>query len=67
MGKQIYILSIFAFYFFIISAQAQNYRIAPNERFDLHLLIGQSNMAGRGNIQAQDTIVHSEVFMLNKD
>lgn len=37
------------------------------KQFDLYLLIGQSNMAGRGTIEAQDTSIHERVFTLNKD
>jgi len=36
------------------------------KRMDLYLLIGQSNMAGRGNIEAEDIITDPHVFMLNK-
>jgi len=35
-------------------------------QFDLYLLMGQSNMAGRGEVEAQDTITDPRVFMLNK-
>ena len=66
MGKLIYMLSIFAFCSGLISVQAQKVKIDPNERYDLYLLIGQSNMAGRGTIEAQDTITDPKVFMLNK-
>lgn len=34
--------------------------------FHLYLLIGQSNMAGRGRIAGQDTKVHPRVLTLNK-
>src|SRR5579859_1025303 len=34
---------------------------------DLYLLIGQSNMAGRGPVEAQDKEVIPRVFMLNKE
>ncbi len=34
---------------------------------DLYLLIGQSNMAGRGRVYACDTIVNKRVLTLNKD
>jgi alpha-L-fucosidase len=37
-----------------------------NSGYDLYLLIGQSNMAGRGTIEPQDTITIPDVFMLNK-
>jgi len=33
----------------------------------LFLLIGQSNMAGRGPVEAQDRVPHPRVFALNKD
>jgi hypothetical protein len=35
--------------------------------FDLFLLIGQSNMAGRGPVEAQDKEIIPRVFMLNKE
>jgi hypothetical protein len=37
-----------------------------NTKLDLFVLIGQSNMSGRGNIEFQDTIIDPMVFMLNK-
>lgn len=33
----------------------------------LFLLIGQSNMAGRGKVEPQDQMVNSKIFMLTKD
>lgn len=36
-------------------------------RYDLYLLIGQSNMAGRGEVSAIDRATHERVFMLTKD
>jgi len=36
------------------------------DAFHLYLLIGQSNMAGRGVLAAQDRTPHPRVFMLNK-
>lgn len=38
----------------------------PNE-FHLFLLVGQSNMAGRGNVAEEDLIVHDRVLSLNKE
>ncbi len=40
----------------------------PKNKADVHLylLIGQSNMAGRGAIAAEDTLTHPRVWMLNK-
>ena len=66
MRKLIPFLLLFAFYAVFIPAKAQNVQTDPNVRYDLYLLIGQSNMAGRGNIEAQDTITNPQVFMLNK-
>lgn len=37
------------------------------EELDLYLLIGQSNMAGRGRIGEQDLEIHPQVFTLTKD
>ena len=37
------------------------------ENFHLYLLIGQSNMAGRGEVSDQDRQIHQRVFALNKD
>lgn len=36
------------------------------ENFHLYLLMGQSNMAGRGKIESLDTLTHPRVFMLDK-
>lgn len=33
----------------------------------LFLLIGQSNMAGRGKIEEQDKVTNPDIFMLTKD
>ncbi len=41
--------------------------IPASKGHDLYLLIGQSNMAGRGRIEMVDQIIHPQVFMLNKD
>ncbi|MFY0651716.1 MAG: sialate O-acetylesterase [Cyclobacteriaceae bacterium] len=49
---------IFCFLFTSLSAQ---------QNLDLYLLIGQSNMAGRGTLEAQDTIPLQDVYMLTKE
>jgi hypothetical protein len=46
-----------------LSAAAQN---TPDD-MQLFLLIGQSNMAGRGQVEAQDKVPHPRVFMLTKE
>ncbi len=40
---------------------------AQEIKYDLYLLIGQSNMAGRGTVEAQDTVINAQVFALNKN
>lgn len=54
----------------IHSAQAANENVAqiqlpPKENFHLFLLVGQSNMAGRGVIEAEDRVAHPRVLMLD--
>ncbi|MGI4863432.1 MAG: sialate O-acetylesterase [Janthinobacterium lividum] len=42
--------------------------VAPptrKEKFQLYLLIGQSNMAGRGYVEAQDTVPNRHILRLN--
>ena len=51
-------LSLFAFVAGILPAADAN--------FHLYLLIGQSNMAGRGKIELQDKVAVPRVLMLNK-
>jgi hypothetical protein len=38
---------------------------ARKEKFRLYLLVGQSNMAGRGAVEAQDTVPNRHVLRLN--
>jgi hypothetical protein len=38
---------------------------APKEQFHLYLLVGQSNMAGRGTVEEEDRTPHPRVFTLN--
>ncbi len=53
----------FLIFFFVILFFAQ---CRPSEK-QVYVLIGQSNMSGRGKIGAQDTIVFSRVFTLTND
>lgn len=53
------LILLFLFLSFQLSAQEKTY--------DLYLLIGQSNMAGRGTVEAQDTIIYPRVLTLNKN
>jgi Carbohydrate esterase, sialic acid-specific acetylesterase len=43
-----------------ITAAGYNY-----SEYDLYLLVGQSNMAGRGKMEAPDTLLDERVFVLN--
>lgn len=40
---------------------------AADANMELFLLIGQSNMAGRGKVEPQDEVIHPRIFMLTKD
>jgi len=42
-------------------------KLPPKDRFHLFLLVGQSNMAGRGKVEALDRQPHPRVLMLTKD
>lgn len=58
-------------YLFILLLFVVNILLAqvnvPPKIFHLYLLAGQSNMAGRGKIEVEDTIMHPRVMMLNKN
>ena len=41
--------------------------LPPKENFYIFILAGQSNMAGRGFVQPQDTVSSPQVLTLNKD
>ena len=45
---------------------AQTTALPSKENFHLFLLVGQSNMAGRGVVSPSDTTPHARVLMLNK-
>ena len=47
-------------------ASAQDAPLPPKEKFHLFLLVGQSNMAGRGIVGEEDKTPHPRVLMLNK-
>lgn len=46
---------------------AQEVPLPPKDKFFLFLLVGQSNMAGRGVVEEQDKVVNSNVLMLSKE
>lgn len=48
------------------SLAAEPVKLPAKEKFHLFLLVGQSNMAGRGAVESQDKTAHPRVLMLNK-
>ena len=46
---------------------AEPLKLPPKEKLHLFLLVGQSNMAGRGIVEDQDRTPHPRVLMLSKD
>ncbi len=49
------------------SAEEGGVEIPAKENFHLFLLAGQSNMAGRGKVAAEDKVAHPRVLVLAKD
>lgn len=49
------------------AAEPAEIQLPSKERFHLFLLAGQSNMAGRGKVAAEDQTPHPRVLMLDKD
>jgi Carbohydrate esterase, sialic acid-specific acetylesterase len=50
-----------------IRVSADDAELPPRERFHLFLLVGQSNMAGRGKVADEDRQPHPRVLMLTRD
>jgi hypothetical protein len=50
-----------------VVASAQDAPLPSKEKFHLFLLVGQSNMAGRGVVEEQDKKPHPRVLMLSKE
>lgn len=71
------IILIFHALFILSALSAQNNAIRPvrektqapaqKENFHLYLLIGQSNMAGRGIVEPQDTVGNPRILRLNRE
>lgn len=59
--------SLLLFLFATLFAHGQAPELPRKESFHLFLLVGQSNMAGRGLVEPQDTKPHPRVLMLSKD
>ena len=60
------LLLIFAFLISSVLAEVQSPALPPKENFHLFLLVGQSNMAGRGVVAGSDKIPRPRVLMLTK-
>lgn len=53
--------------FVTVFSLAEDTLLPAKENFQLFLLVGQSNMAGRGVVEAQDKVINPRVLMLNKE
>lgn len=62
MTRKRFIISLASF----IALTCSHAQEAP-QNLKLFLLIGQSNMAGRGKIEEQDKVTNPDIFMLTKD
>jgi Carbohydrate esterase, sialic acid-specific acetylesterase len=49
------------------ASAAEPVKLPPKEKLHLYLLIGQSNMAGRGVVEAQDKVPHPRILMFTKE
>ena len=55
------------FIIFILLISGCSNQLTNRRKFQLYILAGQSNMAGRGKVEEQDTQSHPRVFALNKE
>lgn len=60
------ILCLLAFFVSVFAA-AEDAPLPAKDKFHLFLLVGQSNMAGRGVVETQDLVVNPKVLMLSKE
>lgn len=67
MNRYLSALIIIALLTSCVGGRVTKKKNSAKENFHVYLLMGQSNMAGRGKIEAIDTLTHSRVFMLNID
>ena len=54
-------------FFVTVFSAAEDIPLPPKDNFHLFLLVGQSNMAGRGVLEAQDQEINPRVLMLSKE
>ncbi|MBO5991802.1 MAG: hypothetical protein J6R00_09140 [Lentisphaeria bacterium] len=64
MKKNIFVLLMLIFSAAVFADDGV--KIPEKSKFKLVLLIGQSNMAGRGFVEASDKVPHPRVVMLDK-
>lgn len=50
-----------------VARAAEGVKLPAREKLHLYLLIGQSNMAGRGVVEEQDKVPHPRVIMFTKE
>ncbi len=50
-----------------LDVETDSLRLPLPESFHLYLLMGQSNMAGRGKVEAEDRIPHPRILMYTKE
>lgn len=53
--------------FVVFSFLSTSFAETPPDDMQLFLLIGQSNMAGRGKVEPRDEVTNPHIFMLNKE
>ena len=58
---------LLVFFLLLGFVNAQDVSLPAKENFQLFLLVGQSNMAGRGVVEEQDKTPHPRVLMLSKE
>lgn len=61
--KKIFLYAIFLYFSNFMNAQ----EVKPDANFHIYLLIGQSNMAGRGTLDEESKKEHPQILMLNKE
>ncbi|MCF7789061.1 MAG: sialate O-acetylesterase [Prosthecobacter sp.] len=61
------LICLLAFFVAVFAVAAEDTPLPSKDKFHLFLLVGQSNMAGRGVVEAQDKVVNPRVLMLSKE
>jgi len=64
-GLPLFLLVICAVH--VRAAEPEKPNLPARDKFWLFLLIGQSNMAGRGKVEAEDKVTHPRVLTLTKE